>query len=56
MNLSLQISYGSSSVLHQEEGWLALVGSRLSDTQFRDGQEQIPSPTDLQTRILTLQS
>ena len=47
MNLPFQISYGSSSVFHQEEGWFALVGSGLFCTQFHDSQEQIPLPTDL---------
>jgi len=32
MNPPLQIPYGSSSVLHQEEGWLTPVGSGLSST------------------------
>jgi len=56
MNLPLQIPYGSSSVLHQEEGWLTPVGSELLSTQLHDGQEQVPSPTDLQTHVPTLQS
>jgi len=43
----LQIPYGSSSVLHQEKRWLALVGPGLLCIQFYDGQEQIPSSTDL---------
>jgi len=42
MNPPLQISHGSSSVLHQEKGWLTPVGSRLSSTQLYDSQEQIP--------------
>jgi len=46
-DLFLQIPYGSSSVLHQEEGWLALVGPGLLCTQFYNGQEQIPPSTDL---------
>jgi len=52
-NPSLQISHGSSGVLYQEEGWLAPAGSRLSGTQFCDSQEQIPPPTNLQTRVPT---
>ena len=51
-----QILHGRSSVLHQEEGWLALIGSGLPCTQFHDGQEQIPSLTDLRTHIPTPQS
>jgi len=55
-NLPLQIPHGSSSILHQEEGWLTLVGSRLSYTQLHDGQEQVPFPTNLRTCIPTLRS
>ena len=55
MNPSLQISYGSSSVLHQEKGWLALVSSGLLCTQFHDSQEQVLFPTDLQAYVPTLQ-
>ena len=47
MNSPFQISYGCSSVLHQEERWLAPIASGLPCTQFYDGQEQIPPPTDL---------
>jgi len=37
MNPPFQISHGSSSVFHQEEGWLTLIGSELLCTQFHDG-------------------
>ena len=46
-NPPLKIPYGSSSVLYQEKEWLTSVGSRLSCTQFYDGQEQVPSPPHL---------
>ena len=46
-NPPLEIPYGSSSVLYQEKEWLTSVGSRLSCTQFYDGQEQVPSPPHL---------
>ena len=39
MNSPFQISYGSPSILHQEEGWLTLVGLGLPSTQLHDGQE-----------------
>jgi len=39
MNSPFQISYGSPSILHQEEGWLTLVGPELLSAQFHDGQE-----------------
>jgi len=55
MNPPLQIPHGSSSVLHQEKGQLTLVGSGLSSTQLHDSQEQVPSPTDLQTCVPTPQ-
>jgi len=47
MNLPLQIPHGSSSVLYQEEEWLTPLSSGLLCTQLHDGQEQVPSPTDL---------
>ena len=55
MNLPFQIPHGSFSVLHQEKGQLAPVGSELSSTQLYDSQEQVPSPTDLRTRVPALQ-
>ena len=53
-NLPFQILYDRPSVLHQEEGWLTLIGSGLLCTQFHNGQEQILPSTDFQTRIPTL--
>ena len=51
MNPPLQIPHGSFSILHQEKGRLAPVGLGLSSTQLYDSQEQVPSPTDLRTRV-----